>query len=300
MNMHFSISLQANAHFLFVVFALLITFAMPYSLQGKHALITGSAGGIGKGIALELVEKGAKVIIHYNVRQKEAQELQEQLGDSCLGILHCDFRRSETIPAFMDRVLELCTDKAADSKDACHLDVLVNNAGVVMKIALEDDDESLTAWHEVLAVNLNAPTLLGKLACTHMKQSGRDGVIINISSIHGEKSNEYMGAYAASKAGLDSVTRTMAIEFAPFGIRVNAVAPGVVPVERTFQVFRDPANRAPWEERLSLGRLGSVEQVAQATSAMIENDWVTGTIWQVDGGMMCRANMPVRPRPQPT
>jgi glucose 1-dehydrogenase len=125
------------------------------------------------------------------------------------------------------------------------------------------------------------------------------GVIINVSSIHGEKSNEYMGAYAASKAALDSLTRTMAIEFAPHNVRVNAIAPGVVPVERTAQAFQDPAIRGAWEERIPLGRVGTVEQVAQACIPLIENEWITGSILQIDGGMMARANMPVRARPSP-
>ena len=264
---------------------------MTYSIEGKTALITGSAGGIGKGIARELTNRGAKVVLHYNTREKEAMEYKEELGiDKCLGALHCDFRKPETIPTFMARVQDCCHSEGG-------LDILVNNAGVVTKLALEDDTDSLDAWHETLAVNLHAPNLLSKLATSSMKEKNDGGVIINVSSIQGEKSNEYMGAYAASKSALDSLTRTLAMELASYNIRVNAIAPGVVPVERTKLAFQDAATREAWEERMPLRKVGSVDNVAQATMPLIENEWCTGTVWTIDGGMMSRANMPVRPRP---
>lgn len=261
-----------------------------YSIQGKKALVTGSSGGIGRGIALELANRGAQVIIHYNERETEAYQVQEELGKSCLGVFHCDFRNPDTIPEFFNKVVnEACGGK-------CGIDILVNNAGAVTKLALEDDDNTLKNWHDVFAVNLHAPNLLSKLALPYMKKN-KHGVIINVSSIHGERSNEYMGAYAATKAALDSLTRTMAVEFAPF-VRVNAIAPGVVPVERTYKVFQNQSIREGWEERTALKALGTVEQIADACIPLIENEWITGTIWQIDGGMMCRNNMPPRSRPK--
>lgn len=173
---------------------------------------------------------------------------------------------------------------------------LVNNAGMITKSALEDDDNSLSIWKETLQVNLHAPLLLSKLAKEKMQEGG--GVIINVSSIHGERSNEFMGAYAASKAGLDSLTRTLAIEWAEYNIRVNAVAPGVVPVEKTEAAFQDPQMSQGWLTHLPLNKLGTVEEVADAVVPLITNDWVTGAIWTIDGGMMARCNMPFRARPE--
>jgi NAD(P)-dependent dehydrogenase (short-subunit alcohol dehydrogenase family) len=268
-----------------------------FSLKGKKALVTGSSGGIGKGIAQALVDRGAQVVLHFNERKTEALEFQQQLGDQkCLGALFCDFRDPpERLVAFMSEVDNLCDGE---------LDVLVNNAGVVTKLALEDDTDDLTVWHETLAVNLHAPNLLSKLfikrfSSTDLSTSGSStkGVIINVSSIHGERSNEYMGAYAASKAALDSLTRTMAIEYAPYQVRVNGIAPGVVPVERSQAAFSNPATMQQWCDRLPLQRVGTVQEVAEACIPLLENNWITGCILQVDGGMMARANMPQRDRP---
>ncbi|CAJ1966498.1 unnamed protein product [Cylindrotheca closterium] len=261
--------------------------AAGYSLIGKNVLVTGSSGGIGKGIALKLGKEGANVIVHYNNRKVEAQVTKENLGNSCLGVLHCDFRKPETIPDFMAKVQELCKDG---------LDILVNNAGSITKLPLEDDDTDLSSWHDTMAVNLHAPLLLSKLALPTMKKKG-EGVIINISSIHGERSNEFMGAYACSKSGLDSLTRSMAIEFAPYNVRVNGVAPGVVPVERTEKAFQDDSMRNSWAEKCLVGRLGTVEEVADVCIPLIENEWITGSTWEIDGGLMARGNYPVRPRP---
>lgn len=263
-----------------------------YSLYGRRALVTGSSGGIGRAIAMALAEQGCDVIIHYHVRQQLAEEtaaaMQQQFGPSaCAGVLQADFRDPTDIYRLMRDVDTIWPDG---------FDILVNNAGVVTKLALEDDDDTLLAWHTTLQVNLHAPRLLSHLAVSRLRARG-GGVLLQVSSIHSERSNEYVSAYAVSKAALDALTRSMAMEYATYNIRSNAIAPGVVPVERTAEVFSNPANVEPWAERIPLRRLGTVAEIASAALAMIANDWVTGAVWQVDGGMMARSNMPDRPRP---
>lgn len=162
---------------------------------------------------------------------------------------------------------------------------------------MEDDDENLSHWNEVMMVNLHAPRMLSHWAIPRMKGRSEGGVILNVSSIHGEKSNEFMAAYAASKAALDSLTKSQAIEYAAHNIRVNAIAPGIVLVERNADVFSDPKSLLPWLDRLLVDRVGVVGDVAKACLPLLTNDWITGTIWKVDGGMMARGNMPKRERP---
>jgi glucose 1-dehydrogenase len=279
---------------------------LAYSLQGKRALVTGSSGGIGRGIALELARQGCHVLVHYHTRHAMALETQALIqveGGTCAGVIQCDFRQTSHIYSMMQQIDVLWPDG---------WDILVNNAGVVTKLALEDDDystpstssntllwdgSSSSAWHDTMAVNLHAPVLLSTLAVPRMQMHNDSGVILHVSSIHGTRSNEYMGAYAASKAALESVTRTMAMEWAAYNIRVNAIAPGVVPVERTAEAFAHPPTMHAWTERIPLQQVGTVEYIAQAALPLLTNDWITGTIWTVDGGMMARSNMPVRERP---
>eukprot|EP00531_Pseudo-nitzschia_arenysensis_P002343 CAMPEP_0116115294 /NCGR_PEP_ID=MMETSP0329-20121206/432_1 /TAXON_ID=697910 /ORGANISM="Pseudo-nitzschia arenysensis, Strain B593" /LENGTH=306 /DNA_ID=CAMNT_0003608721 /DNA_START=166 /DNA_END=1086 /DNA_ORIENTATION=- len=287
---------------LVLIATLLLKSTEAFSLNGKAVLVTGSAGGIGKGIAKLLAEHGAKIIVHYHTREEEAKQFEEELGpEQCLGILHCDFRNISSIPAFFERAKDLC----ANAK----LDVLVNNAGAITKAPLDSDDDALTTWRDTIAVNLDAPNLLGKLfaeqfetkdvTCSAEGTITTKGIILNVGSIHGDRSNEFMGAYAASKAALESLTRTMAIEYAQRGIRANLIAPGIVPVERTAKFFDEhPETLKGWTDKIPIGRAGSVEEVAKACLPLIENEWITGTIWQIDGGMMSRANMPERQRPQ--
>ena len=270
----------------------------PLSLEGKRALVTGSSGGIGAGIALALAAQGASVLVHYNSRYEGAKHTcaaikkrnKEGGKGSCEGIIKCDFRSPKAIDEMMNYIGENCWDGQP-------LDILVNNAGLITKLASDDDDERLSSWHDTMAVNLHAPLQLSRLAHRRMKESKQGGVIINVSSIHGSRSVEWMTAYAASKAALDSLTRGLALEYAPDGVRVNAIAPGIVPVERTAEVLRTKEAQDMWTPHLPVGRMGSVEEIGEATVQLCTNEWMTGTILSIDGGMMARANMPFRPRP---
>ena len=277
----------------------LSTSTSPMSLQGKRAFVTGSSGGIGAGIAKALAARGASVLVHYNSRHDGAKQtcaaITKQAQDeggkgSCEGIIQCDFRSPEAIDKMMDYIGGNCWGGQP-------LDILVNNAGLITKMASDDDDEALSAWHETMAVNLHAPLQLSRLAYRQMKGSGNGGVIINVSSIHGSRSVEWMTAYAASKAALDSLTRGLALEYAPDNVRVNVVAPGIVPVERTAEVLSTKEAQDMWTPHLPVGRMGSVEEIGEATVQLCTNQWMTGTVLSIDGGMMSRANMPFRPRP---
>jgi glucose 1-dehydrogenase len=307
-----------------------------FDLSGKTALITGSSGGIGKAMALAFAEAGADVILHYNTRREGAEftfreinrchrevvkRIEEEedersscirLPGKCLGMIQADFRNSYAVDEMFHCVVNEITNMNNNNNQQRRLDILVNNAGIVTKLAMEDDDdESLSSYHETMAINLHAPCRLMRLAHRHMKSTstsssnssggmrGLGGVIINNTSIHGTRSVEYMTSYAASKAALESLTRGLALEYAPDNVRVNAIAPGVVPVERTAAIFDRGGVSNMWKPYIPLGRLGTVEDIAHATLLLATNEWMTGTILTVDGGMMARANMPIRPKPPP-
>lgn len=264
-----------------------------FSFANKKALVTGSSGGIGSAIAKELAKKGARVMIHYNTRYDGAKATQQEICDKggiCDGLIQCDFRNPSNINHMMDII---------DEKWDGEIDILVNNAGLITKLAAEDEDEDFTSWMDTIQVNLNAPYQLSKLAHKRMRDQKEGGNIINISSIHGSISTEYMVAYAASKAAMDRMTAGLSSEWAKDGVRVNAVAPGVVPVERTEAILSQQASQDMWLPHLPVGRMGTVEECAHSVVYLCENEWTSGTILTLDGGMTARANMPFRPKPNP-
>lgn len=264
---------------------------LPYSFVSKKAVVTGGSGGIGSAIAKALAEKGAKVIVHYNTRNEGAKATKQCIidnGGQCDGIIQSDFTDPNNICALMNSVDEIWGGK---------IDILINNAGLITKLAVEDEDDHVTSWTETIQVNLNAPYQLSKLAHARMKNQRDGGVIINVSSIHGSGSVEYMVAYAASKAGMDRMTAGLSCEWANDGVRVNAVAPGIVPVERTQDILNTKASQDMWLPHLPVGRMGTVEEIASSVVYLCESQWSSGTILTIDGGMSARTNMPFRPKP---
>ena len=275
----------------FLLFTTTIHITNAYSFTNKKAFITGSSGGIGKAIAQELAKKGCRVLLHYNTRYEGVKETKQNIisnGGICDGMIQCDFTKTKNINDMIHIM-----DDIWDGE----IDILVNNAGLITKLATDDDDEHISTWIETMQVNLNAPYQLSKLAHQRMKEQEDGGVIVNVSSIHGSISVEWMTAYAASKAGMDRMTAGLSSEWAKDKVRVNAVAPGIIPVERTQQVLETKEAQDIWLPHLPVGRMGTVEETAHSVVYLCENEWTTGTILTIDGGMTARANMPFRPKP---
>mmetsp|Transcript_20603 Transcript_20603/g.31493 ORF Transcript_20603/g.31493 Transcript_20603/m.31493 type:complete len:450 (+) Transcript_20603:39-1388(+) len=254
-------------------------------LVGKRVLVTGASGGIGAAIAVALGSRGCRLLLHYNCREvgvRETARRVEEAGGTVDGVVRLDFRSG------VDKIWQI-----VDEVWPIGLDTLINNAGVVTKraasIASCDDFEA------TLAINTVAPY---RLACGAKERGVSD--VIMISSIHATQSVEWMSAYAASKAALDSITKTLAIEWAQANVRVNAIAPGIVPVERTAEMLNSPEAQTLWQSHLPLRSMGTVEQIADACIWLLDSpasQWMTGTAITLDGGMLARANMPIRPRP---
>jgi glucose 1-dehydrogenase len=256
-------------------------------LKGRRILITGASSGIGAGMAKVLAREGCRLVLHYNRNANGIENtLQQvtQLGAEAQ-VLRCDFSRLEDLPEFFEQAGS-CFDG---------LDGLVNNAGIVTK-STSLKDVSGDKFAATLAVNLQAPYLLSTAFAQACIEAKRGGAIVNNTSIHGQATCEWFSAYAASKAALDAITKVQAVEWGQYGIRVNGLAPGVVPVERTLAILSQPQIEAQWCQRMPLGRYGKTEEMGEATAYLLSDAaaWMTGSILTIDGGLIARGNYPQR------
>jgi 3-oxoacyl-[acyl-carrier protein] reductase len=243
------------------------------SLNGKIALVTGAAQGIGRDIALGLAADGADVAIcdvNLEAAQKTAADI-EAKGRKSLAV-KANVAASTDVTAMIDQVVEKFG----------RIDILVNNAGITrdgLILRMKDED-----WDLVLSINLKGAFLCTKAALKHMTKQ-RAGTIINIASIVGAMGNAGQANYVASKAGLIGLTKTIAREYANRNVTANAVAPGFIDTAMT-QALTDQV-RADLAKQIPLGRLGSSEDVANAVRFLASTSaaYITGQVVHVNGGM---------------
>lgn len=243
--------------------------------EGKIAIVTGGSRGIGRAIALELGQRGATVVVNYNQSADAAEaviaEIKAAGGDGMS--FQCDVSDADQVAAMFKDV----------TKTYGQLDILVNNAGVTRDnviMMLKPDD-----FDTVINTNLRSAWLCSKAASrTMMKQ--RNGRIINISSVVGIAGNGGQTNYAASKAGLLGLTKSLAKEIAPRNVTVNAVAPGFIGTDMTSDLSEDIKETAI--SHIPLGRMGAPEDVAKAVAFLASEDaaYITGQVLVVDGGMV--------------
>ena len=234
---------------------------------GQTALVTGSSRGIGRAIAERLAADGASVILHCNQNRAAAEKLAVKLG--CRHVLQADLSSAENIACMFAEL------------GATRLDILVNNAGIWKPTPL--GETSADAVAEMLNTNLKSVFLMTQAALPLL----RDGAsIVNISSVAGRIGVSRRSLYGATKAALDSFTRSWALELAPRQIRVNAVAPGYVETDMTAEHFSDLAVRESAIRRIPFGRLGKPQEVADVVAFLCSADarWITGQILNVSGG----------------
>jgi NAD(P)-dependent dehydrogenase (short-subunit alcohol dehydrogenase family) len=243
-----------------------------FSLKGKVALITGGARGIGKAIAVLFAQNGARnVLVDLDpVVESVAQEI-STLGDKSIAAVADITRKDEVEKAVAVALREFGT-----------IDILVNNAGV----AYLDDAENLSEeyWDKTMAVNLKAPFLLAQAVGRVMIQKKR-GKIINIASQAGVIALDKHVAYCASKAGLIGMAKVLALEWAEFGINVNAIAPTVILTELGKKAWAGEVGEA-MKKKIPLRRFGYPEEVAAAALYLASpaSDLVTGETLVIDGG----------------
>ena len=245
-------------------------------LSGKVAIVTGASQGIGNGIATKLAEAGADVVVNYykNMQGAEAVKKEiEQLGRKCMLFQGDVSNRSHAV------------EMAQTTMDTFgKIDILVNNAGILIPGALLDLEEE--KWNRVVEVNLNGVFFNSQAVGRHMVQSKNGGSIVNIASISAHMPEIYDGAYTPSKAGVIGLTRMLAMEWAEYGIRVNAVSPGPIMTSLQRQAFptqelEDARNRA-----VPMNRHGTPKEMGQVVVFLssAEASYITGAEITADGG----------------
>ena len=251
--------------------------AGPFRLDGRSALVTGAATGIGAAIANALAEAGADVACHGNTRPAEATaEAIRGLGRRAVA-LKGDLSKRDTPAKLVDATLEAFGQ----------IDLLVNNAGMIRRApATEFSEED---WQTVIDVNLSSVFRLCQLAGRQMLQKGR-GKIVNIASLLSFQGGITVPAYAASKGGVAQLTKALANEWAGRGVNVNAIAPGYIRTENTAALQADPNRNRQILERIPAGRWGEASDLGGAAVFLCSSasDYVQGHVLVVDGGWMGR------------
>ncbi|WP_225174726.1 glucose 1-dehydrogenase [Bradyrhizobium sp. IC4061] len=244
------------------------------NLEGKVALVTGGARGIGLAIAGKLASRGARVVIAGR-DGGAAEAAAKTLGGAGDAIgMTLDVESPDSTRAMMEQIDARCG----------RVDILVNNAGGgKLQPFLET---TLDEWERIVRVNLTGAFLVGQAAARRMSAASNGGAIVNISSVSGQCGSERRAAYGSSKAGLELLTRVMAVELAPHGIRVNAIAPGPI-AHAPGRSIHNAVEQVAYINLLPMRRFGSPEEVADCVLFLVsdESRYVTGHVLNVDGGM---------------
>lgn len=245
-------------------------------LDGKTALVTGATRGIGRAIALKFASEGADIAFTYRSQEEAALTLTAEI--EAMGVRVKAYRSDAA--SFED-----AHNVVADAKETFgHIDILVNNAGITKDGLMMRMDEA--SWDAVIGTNLKSAFNFIH-ACTPIMARQRSGSIINMSSVVGVSGNAGQCNYSASKAGLTGLSKSIAKEMGPRGIRSNCIAPGFIATDMTGSL---PENlRQEWEKQIPLRRAGQPEDVAKVALFLASDlsSYVTGQVINCCGGMDC-------------
>lgn len=244
-------------------------------LREQVAVVTGAGRGIGRAVARKLSQLGAFVVVNYSRSEKDAASLVEEINGAGMGnaqALKFDVSNPDEIEAGFETIL-------AQHKK---VDILINNAGVALDGLLIRTKNS--DWQRTMDINLSGAFYCARAAAKSMMKT-RAGRIVNISSVIGEMGNAGQTAYAASKAGMFGMTKSLARELASRGITVNAIAPGYIVTDMTETIAED--KKGELMKMIPLNRLGTVEDIAEAVAFLClpAANYITGQVLNVNGGM---------------
>ena len=245
----------------------------------KVAIVTGSSEGIGRSIAIALANSGEYSGIVTNSRKGEAQQVVDEITT-----FGCD---SVAIEADVSKESDCIKLIEGTIGHYGRIDVLVNNAGIQKDVPFEET--SIEEWYKIIGVDLTGPFVCSREAVKHMEKqrNPQGGCIINISSVHQIIPKPHYIPYATSKAGIEMMTKTMALELAKDNIRANVVAPGAIETEMNRELKNNKDLREKVLKQIPIQRIGNPEEVANVVEFLASNkaSYVTGTTFYVDGGM---------------
>ncbi|UBF29322.1 glucose 1-dehydrogenase [Kovacikia minuta CCNUW1] len=248
-------------------------------LAGKVAIVTGSSGGIGQGIAERLAQDGASVVIDYHTHPQGAEET--------LSVVESAGSKGLIVQADLSVVSDIQKLVSATIDHFGKVDVLVNNAGMDGK---NKDFWDLTEadFDAVINLNLKGTFFATQMVVKHFIDTKRAGKIINISSVHEELPFPHFAPYCVSKGGIKMMMRDLAIELGPLGITINNIAPGAIETPINTALLNDPEKLSALLKNIPLGRLGKPSDIAPLVSflASSDADYMTGTTFFVDGGLL--------------
>jgi glucose 1-dehydrogenase len=262
-------------------------------LDGKTAIVTGGSSGIGQAIAVRLGHEGVNVAVNYVGPPEGAHMTRDAIErgvEQCMRDVAAAGARAILVDADVASASDVERMFKRVSAELGPVDFLVNNAGI--QIAQDSDMLDTAAFDRVLAVNLRGSFLCAQQAIRNMLAEDRSGAIVNVSSVHQLIPKPKFLGYSVSKGGMQNLTRTLALEFAGRGVRVNAIGPGatVTPINRAW--IDDPEKREMVTAHIPMGRPGDAEEMAAATAFLLSDEaaYITGQTLFVDGGLTLYAD----------
>jgi glucose 1-dehydrogenase len=253
-------------------------------LKGRNVLVTGGTSGIGQAIAVRFAEYGANVAINYLRSPDEATDTEKQVH-TCVSRVQREGVRNVLVHGDVSSEHDVVEMVGRAVAELGGVDILVNNAGI--QISRPSEDLSSADFDKVLAVNLRGAFLCAREAIRHFIAAEKSGVIINVSSVHQLiPKPDYLG-YSVSKGGMQNLTRTLALEYAGRGIRVNGIGPGatVTPINQAW--IEDPVKREQVESHIPMARAGTADEMGGVACFLASDDaaYITGQTLFVDGGL---------------